>query len=785
MAGIPPNDFSPTPISGAAAAAGATSSTPADATSSLGALTPSSDWTKQHDGSLTRTVNWNGVSRVITVKGRTEAEAGELIKHVNAKLNEYRELAEATQVGTEHGPKSIRFLPGEKKLVVTTKEGKVESHEIKELKVQARSPGGDNPQKATAKKIYEAVIKILGEKDDEIEDGFSGASVTIRAANQSGVTGTNRQPHTPQAQASSTATPPARTRRSPFGSTVEDRRSADDKHSAAAAAAGAVSPAPPPRPPKNPRPVPGAKPSATSSSVSTGAEKEIEKERGELEIAEKRILNPSNILSEREVTDHRQHWGMKKTVYESYARNSSGQTNAEWRTFVGRADVLINELDRRKAAIHATIFAPSPAAAAAAGAVSATPSATTSSIGARPVPGAGGDLPDVKSFAAAAGAAVDEFTGLPKLADVLNNVYEKDHRPNKNGENLDAYSKSDDFRRHAGTARIYYNSDQLAGQDALRVIYQREPTNIAMDQRYPKARLREQFGYGESVYNENAVKANGHYFSAQPNTAAVYSETFMWKDPKDPNSKKEIACLSLPAPALDDEGQPHFNYYVQSGQLNEGRYREEIQFLFSTVEAAVRDNEKSAFQDRGIKRLVLSKFGQGAFLGAFEMNNPNRKVANSVFKTELHAFLRRMAKDHSEIEVVMAEKKPPVDGEDWLPEGQMKYGDIVQTCQEGDLIINAWDPHSAPGNGNDGDPSLDGAMGRGSGILLTQTAWFNPNLRKETSLAQVRQPARAAAAGAAAAAAAAAPAPGPAAAPAAPPSSPSVNTTEEDSPRRR
>ena len=46
----------------------------------------------------------------------------------------------------------------------------------------------------------------------------------------------------------------------------------------------------------------------------------------------------------------------------------------------------------------------------------------------------------------------------------------------------------------------------------------------------------------------------------------------------------------------------------------------------------------------------------------------------------------------------------------------------------GDFVINAWDPHSAPGNGNDGDPSFDGHIGRSTGILVTQLPWFNQYL---------------------------------------------------------
>jgi hypothetical protein len=67
----------------------------------------------------------------------------------------------------------------------------------------------------------------------------------------------------------------------------------------------------------------------------------------------------------------------------------------------------------------------------------------------------------------------------------------------------------------------------------------------------------------------------------------------------------------------------------------------------------------------------------------------------------------------------------------------MIIGDIIETAHEGDLIINAWDPHSAPGNGNDADGSFDGSMGKGSGILLTQTSWLNKTLRSTSSLVAI------------------------------------------------
>jgi hypothetical protein len=144
----------------------------------------------------------------------------------------------------------------------------------------------------------------------------------------------------------------------------------------------------------------------------------------------------------------------------------------------------------------------------------------------------------------------------------------------------------------------------------------------------------------------------------------------------------------------------------------------------------VRDHRESAFGNKGIKRLVLSRFGQGAFLEA--LTPADRAIAQKAYRNELSKFLSDIA--DLNIEVVMSEYKHP--GAD-IWHAKMIIGDIIQTAREGDLIINAWDPHSAPGNGNDADRSFDGAMGKSSGILLTQTGWLNETLRSKECLRSV------------------------------------------------
>jgi hypothetical protein len=335
-------------------------------------------------------------------------------------------------------------------------------------------------------------------------------------------------------------------------------------------------------------------------------------------------------------------------------------------------------------------------------------------------------------FTAATNGSKTISSKSPKinLSEILN-TYNSTFKPRANLTNLLEYSNSEDYKRHAKTARIYYNSNQLTESDALKIIFQREPTNIAMGaNQYNEENLEKLFGYKNGVYNDSDVKKmDESSFKELPNSATVYSETYLW-DPPGGKNKKEVACLSLPAPALDSTDQPHYVYYMKTGRLDAKKYEQEMGFLFKSIEQAVRDNKNIAFGGKGIKRLVLCRFGQGAFLGALSRND--QKIAHNAYKQQMAIFLDRI-KDIG-LEIVMSEYSHPATD---IWHNKMIIGDIIKTAREGDLIINAWDPHSAPGNGNDADGSFDGAMGKGSGILLTQTSWLNKTLRNYSSLVAI------------------------------------------------
>jgi hypothetical protein len=323
-------------------------------------------------------------------------------------------------------------------------------------------------------------------------------------------------------------------------------------------------------------------------------------------------------------------------------------------------------------------------------------------------------------------------------------LYNNGYAPTANRANLEAYIQSQDFVNHASSAKVYFNGSQLAVEDAKAAIYRREPVNIEMEQLYDKGLLKgfaqQQLGieYECSAYNDKVLKkANGESFSALPNTVAVYSETFLWSTPGDEGSKKKVACLSLPAPALDTDQQPHYAYYMSSGELNQQHYRQEMAFLASCVVKAAIDNQDS-FE---MRRVIIPRYGQSAFINA--LSPKDRQLAHQIYYETLSEALNKYAKELADVDVRIIEYvQQSGEGERVkreIEENFRKCGcevgviiaDILEVAQDGDLIVNAWDPHSMPGNGNDGDRSLDGVMGMGTAIGLTQAPHLNAHLRTE------------------------------------------------------
>lgn len=339
-----------------------------------------------------------------------------------------------------------------------------------------------------------------------------------------------------------------------------------------------------------------------------------------------------------------------------------------------------------------------------------------------------------------AGNEIKESAGKKKMNDFFN-IYNKWYSPNKNRKQLEEYYVSEDFKKHAESAKVYYNKTEINVEDAKLVVSRREPVNIAMGQHYNKKMLEERFGYKSSVYNDTkAIKSNGEAFRERPNTASVYSEAFLWPEPGVSSNRKEVAILNVPAPALDVKDQPHFKYYVNGSKLDREKYRNEMNHLAKAIVQAVIDNKSSAREGKGLQRLVISRYGQANFLNALRsIDEQEASAANNIFYDTLVNQIVENKNELKDIQIVISEwgnnlnktmKEKFVEPlkNAGLERVEIINGDIKENVKDGDLIVNAWDPHSAIGNGNDNDDSFDGQIGRSSTAVLAGTPQLNSHL---------------------------------------------------------
>ena len=70
-------------------------------------------------------------------------------------------------------------------------------------------------------------------------------------------------------------------------------------------------------------------------------------------------------------------------------------------------------------------------------------------------------------------------------------------------------------------------------------------------------------------------------------------------------------------------------------------------------------------------------------------------------------------------------KKPDAEDLGWFP----NLFEDPWVYKPKTLFVNAWDPHSVPGNGNEADESLDGRIGRITNIAVNGTPMTNPHMK--------------------------------------------------------
>jgi len=275
-----------------------------------------------------------------------------------------------------------------------------------------------------------------------------------------------------------------------------------------------------------------------------------------------------------------------------------------------------------------------------------------------------------------------------------------------------------DFGQFHASAQVYYACElPVDVKDVMRLVREREPTNIAMQRLYNKTALKELFGYETGCYGEMYQKYN------HPVHMALYCQTpFFKSQPRSGGSARIAHVINLIGLAFDDPRQPDYKYYV--------RFAKDNRLIKEHLTTAMVRVYRFAFQaakERDL-HLALSPIGDVSFRPRFVDEFASDETGPEAFRQQV----LRPAWEHLKTEFNHEVKT----SEHLFPKFQVPTS-LHEFDLQNTLFCNAWDCWSMLGNGNSSDNSMDGYWGRSSAIARIGWPVSNPALQNEDKYTQV------------------------------------------------
>lgn len=242
------------------------------------------------------------------------------------------------------------------------------------------------------------------------------------------------------------------------------------------------------------------------------------------------------------------------------------------------------------------------------------------------------------------------------------------------------------------TCVFYHREDNI--EHVKRLMLEREPCNIGMRRLYDGEALEKVFGWKYGAYGLQTD-------SSMPNIA-VYCNATIHTDKK---GFFQAHVLNLIGCALDSPRQPDFiQYNSKEKVLN--FYRD----MWRLSIEAVKSLKKSKFQ--------IYNVGGGAFSGQYSY-----RFIEDIFEPSFLPLLPEFEAAGIQVLGYNAETKRFTGGRisECLNEESQ---DLENT-----VYVNAWDPWSLIGNGNECDNSLDGYWGRCSNMSVLGWLKTNPDMK--------------------------------------------------------
>ena len=234
------------------------------------------------------------------------------------------------------------------------------------------------------------------------------------------------------------------------------------------------------------------------------------------------------------------------------------------------------------------------------------------------------------------------------------------------------------------------------------LVNRRQPVNIATGEFFNQKKMLTEFGYKTSGYTDLWRKTK----SLPPNIG-VYTRTPVRPYGKEKFKAFDAHVYNAIGYGFDSEDQPDYIELEIDDNLNINKIRTLVGEMIQRIYVCA--------SMLSITTIAMSLVGCGAFSRLFPYS-----MRDDVF---VPMFLEINAKMNYNIVFL---------GND-APAGFKSIGLVPQCFKnlkdiENILFVNAWDPHSIPGNGNGNDDSLDGQFGRRTAIGLLGWGLSNPEL---------------------------------------------------------
>jgi hypothetical protein len=284
----------------------------------------------------------------------------------------------------------------------------------------------------------------------------------------------------------------------------------------------------------------------------------------------------------------------------------------------------------------------------------------------------------------------------------------------------DAYVHEFDF--YAPKVRTYTLSKDK--ETIKRLLAQKEPVNMTMNQHYNKELLLKYFGYSDSYYKE--------YYNNFGTLAPNYG-------------------IYMLAPAVINGRFYNLNFYHAIGVALDHKDQPDYKVLATDKEALIEAYKDIftciAYAGTGYKRIIMSVVGGSAFATYYKGGNGfiEGLKTKDVFQNEvwIPAFEATLplfkgiqisftgGSDNPAIDYFV--RKYNYDMVSYFPQFVTEPGFNTKDT----LIINAYDMHSFTGNGNKLDNSLDGKIGEVSAVQFFGWGLSNPHLLRDENILSI------------------------------------------------